>query len=69
MKNPSIKIPNWPSESGPDRAESCIVFLAIHGLLSDGEKRKVRARLQASVDKWNAAIDRAAAPAPHGGER
>jgi hypothetical protein len=49
-----------------DRAEDCIVFLAVHGLLSDGEKRKVRARLRAAVDKWNGTFNHPDAPSLRG---
>ncbi len=50
---PETQIPSWPRERAVDRAETCIVFLAVHGFLSDGEKAKVRKRLRAWFDKHN----------------
>ena len=63
MKRPAATIPTWKEEFAASRAETCIVFLAVHGLLSDGEKRKVRARLERSVAAWNAKVE---APASSG---
>jgi hypothetical protein len=54
MKRPAVVIPTWKAEMAVDRAESCIVFLAVHGLLSGSEKAKVRGRLQKAVDEFNA---------------
>jgi len=62
VRNPAATIPAWPKEIAVDRAEMCVVFLAVHGLLSDGEKAKVRARMRKAVDKWNATPPVAASP-------
>jgi hypothetical protein len=48
---PETIIPAWPKERAVDRAESCIVFLAVHGFISDGEKAKVRGRLLKWFDR------------------
>jgi len=57
MRSPANVIPKWDEEPAARRAETCIAFLAIHGLLSDGEKAKVRGRLRRAVDKWNQNVD------------
>lgn len=44
---PLDKLPEWEAESAIERAESCVVFLAVHGFLSDAEKARVRKRLVA----------------------
>lgn len=49
MRRPAEYIPEWPAEPGAVRAETCVVFLAVHGLLSDADARGVGAIPTANV--------------------
>lgn len=48
MIHPYKKIPNWNMELAYKRAITCYSFLAAHGLMTDGEKQKIKKR----IEKW-----------------
>ena len=43
--------PTWESESAVERAQTCLLYLCVHDLITDAEKRKVRERLRKQLEK------------------
>ena len=42
---------DWDAQTRVERADTCILFLAVHGLITEGEKRKIRERFRKQIEE------------------
>jgi hypothetical protein len=43
--NPDDNLVDWKAERALDRLSNCVLFLAVHGFLTDAEEERIRGRI------------------------